>query len=319
MEELLRAGLADRYEVDCEVGSGAMATVYRARDLKHGRTVAIKVLDHEQAALMGPARFLREIAVVAGLQHPHILPLYDSGETSGFLWFTMPYIGGESLRARLDREKRIPADQAGPIVCEAAEALDFAHRHGVLHRDVKPDNIMLTEGHALVADFGVARRVDMANQGAVITAAGMVVGTPAYMSPEQAMGDPIDARSDLYSLGLVLYEMLAGELSLPTNTDELLDVKERSSRSVPLPPLSRDVPGPVRRVVMKSMAPKPEERYQSGAELSRSLRNALAIAYPSGSVPMATRHVIRRRALLWVAALAVVASGVLASRGCWGS
>jgi serine/threonine-protein kinase len=318
MDEPLRAGLADRYQIDREVGSGAMATVYRARDIKHGRTVAIKVLDLQQAALMGPTRFLREIAVVAGLQHPHILPLYDSGETAGFFWFTMPYVGGESLRARLERETQIPADQAGPIVCEAAEALDFAHRHGVLHRDVKPDNILLTEGHALVADFGVARRVDLASQGAEITAAGMVVGTPAYMSPEQAMGDPIDARSDLYSLGLVLYEMLAGELSLPERTDELLDVKERSTRSVTLPPLGREVPGPIRRVVTRAMAPRPEDRYQSGAELSRALRNALAVAYPSGPYPMPSGRAVRRKAVLLVAALLLAASGLLASRGCGG-
>jgi serine/threonine protein kinase len=318
MDEILRAGLADRYDVDREVGSGAMATVYRAQDLKHGRTVAIKVLDQTQAALMGPTRFLREIVCVAGLQHPHILPLYDSGETAGFFWFTMPYVKGESLRARLEREGRVSADQAVPIICEAAEALDFAHRHGVLHRDVKPDNIMLTEGHALVADFGVARRVDLSVQPTVITAAGMVLGTPAYMSPEQAMGDPIDARSDLYSLGLVLYEMLAGGLPLPSATDELLEVKERSTHSIPLPPLGREVPGPIRRVAMKAMAPRPDDRFQSGAEMSQALRNAAAGTYSSGSFAMPARHVVRRRALLLVTGVVVIASGVVTARGCWG-
>jgi serine/threonine-protein kinase len=267
---------------------------------------------------MGPNRFLREITVVAGLQHPHILPLYDSGETAGFLWFSMPCVTGESLRARLTREKRIPADQAVPIACEAAEALDFAHRSGVLHRDIKPDNIMLTEGHAQVADFGVARRVDLSQQGVEITAAGMVLGTPAYMAPEQAMGDPIDGRSDLYSLGLVLYEMLAGELPVPTETTALLEAKERATREVPLPPLGREVPAPVRRVVMKALSPRPEDRYQTGAELSRSLREALAIAFPSAAYPMPRRRDVPRKAMHLVVALLLVASAVLAARGCVG-
>jgi TolB-like protein/tRNA A-37 threonylcarbamoyl transferase component Bud32/Flp pilus assembly protein TadD len=276
MQEQLQAGLAQRYLLQGEVGRGAMATIYRVHDRKHNRAVAVKVLDPELAATMGSTRFLREIKIAAGLQHPHILPVYDSGETAGFLWFTMPYVEGESLRDLLTREKRLSTGQVLTIACEVAEALDYAHRHGVLHRDIKPDNIMLSEGHAMVADFGVARPAEPSHSDVQITGPGLVVGTPAYMAPEQAMGDPIDARSDLYSLGIVIYEMLAGSLPMPDKTSELLEVKRLSGERQTLPPLGGGVPAAIRKIVRKALAPIKDERYQSGAEFSRALRSELA-------------------------------------------
>jgi serine/threonine protein kinase len=179
LDSQLQAGLAGRYVLERELGRGGMATVYLAHDLKHDRPVALKVLHSELAATLGPDRFLREIKLAARLQHPHILSVHDSGETAGHLWFTMPYIEGESLRARLQREKQLPLDEALGIAREAAEALDYAHRHGVVHRDIKPDNILLSEGHALVADFGIGRALGLAKPGDRLTDSGVVVGTPA--------------------------------------------------------------------------------------------------------------------------------------------
>jgi eukaryotic-like serine/threonine-protein kinase len=211
----LQAGLAERYVLERELGRGGMATVYLARDLRHDRPVALKVLHPELAHALGPERFRREVEIAARLQHPHILPVHDSGEAAGQLWYTMPYVEGESLRDRLEREPRLPLGAALEITRQAALALDYAHRHGVVHRDVKPENILLSDGQALVADFGIAKAVGEVG-GERLTGTGITVGTPAYMSPEQAGGDShVDGRSDLYSLGCVLYEMLAGEPPFP--------------------------------------------------------------------------------------------------------
>ncbi len=205
----LAAALADRYAFERELGRGGMATVYLATDLRHDRPVALKVLHPQLAASLGPERFLREIKLAARLQHPHILTVLDSGDAGGRLWFTMPFIEGESLRDRLVREKQLAVEDAVRIAREAADALDYAHRHGVIHRDIKPENILLSDGHALVADFGIARALGGDEH---LTETGMAIGTPAYMSPEQAAGErDLDARTDIYSLGTVLYEMLAGE------------------------------------------------------------------------------------------------------------
>ncbi len=207
----LSTALADRYRIEREIGSGGMATVYLAKDLKHDRDVAVKVLRPELAAALGPERFLREIKIAARLHHPHILALHDSGEADGFLYYVMPYVEGESLRDRLNREKQLPVEDALQIAREVADALGSAHRHDVLHRDIKPENILLEEGHAVVADFGIARAISAAG-GEHFTATGMSVGTPVYMSPEQAMAEKdLTNRSDIYSLGSVLYEMLTGE------------------------------------------------------------------------------------------------------------
>src|SRR5213594_3605585 len=209
--ERLNAALAGRYAVERELGSGGMATVYLADDLKHRRHVAVKVLRPELAAAIGPDRFLREIEIAAKLNHPHILALYDSGRADEFLFYVMPYVKGQSLRHRLHREKPLPIEEAIAVTRDAALALDHAHAQGVIHRDIKPENILLHEGEAMVADFGIALAVRAA-AGDRLTGTGLVVGTPGYMSPEQALGERVvDARSDVYGLGCVLYEMLAGE------------------------------------------------------------------------------------------------------------
>jgi len=221
----LNAALSDHYAVERELGRGGMATVYLAEDLKHHRPVAIKVLLPELAAVLGPERFLQEIEIAAGLQHPHILPLYDSGsvgDSTGLLYYVMPYVEGESLRDRLAREKQLSVDDALQISREVADALSYAHSRGVVHRDIKPENILIQSGHAVVADFGIARAIDRAG-GESLTATGMALGTPAYMSPEQAAGSrDLDGRSDLYSLACVLYEMLAGEAPFTGPTVESL-------------------------------------------------------------------------------------------------
>src|SRR5438094_7842309 len=206
----LQSALANRYTIDRELGRGGMATVYLARDLKHDRRVALKVLHPELAAALGQERFHREIMLAARLQHPHILTVLDSGEAAGQLWFTMPFVEGESLRSRLRQEQQLPVEEALRIANETARALDYAHRQGVMHRDIKPENILLTkDADTLVADFGIARALAGADER--LTETGMSVGTPAYMSPEQASGDKaVDARTDVYSLGCVLYELLAG-------------------------------------------------------------------------------------------------------------
>src|SRR5512145_1537767 len=207
----LATALQDRYRLDRELGQGGMATVYLAHDLKHDRDVALKLLRPDLAAVLGRDRFLAEIRLTAKLDHPHILTLIDSGESNGLLWYVVPFIRGESLRQKLQREQQLPLDEALAITKQVAGALEYAHQHGVIHRDLKPENILLHEGEAMLADFGIALAVKEAG-GSRLTESGVSLGTPQYMSPEQATGNrELDARSDIYSLGAVLYEMLAGE------------------------------------------------------------------------------------------------------------
>ena len=209
--ERLSTAIADRYKIERHLGQGGMATVYLAHDLKHDRKVALKVLRPELAAVIGAERFLNEIKVTANLQHPNILALYDSGEADTFLYYVMPYVEGDTLRDKLDREKQLAVDAAIELTKSVATALDYAHRHDVIQRDIKPENILLHDGQALVADFGIALAVTAASDNR-LTETGLSLGTPHYMSPEQAMGDrELDARSDIYSLGAMLYEMLAGD------------------------------------------------------------------------------------------------------------
>jgi len=267
----LRAALADRYALERELGRGGMATVYLARDLKHGRPVAIKVLRPEIAAALGPERFLREIEVAARLTHPHILPLHDSGEAAGFLYYVMPYIESESLRDRLEREGQLPLEEALRITREVASALAYAHNHDVVHRDIKPENILLSGGEAVVADFGIARAITQAG-GRGLTETGIPVGTPAYMSPEQASGGgPIDGRSDVYSLACVLYEMLAGE---PPYTGPSAQVVIAKRFTDPVPSVRRlreTIPPAVDAAIMRALAKAPADRFGTPVEFANAL------------------------------------------------
>ncbi|HET9276148.1 MAG TPA: serine/threonine-protein kinase, partial [Gemmatimonadales bacterium] len=238
----LEAALAGRYTLERPLGSGGMATVYLATDVRHGRRVAVKVLRPELASLMGPARFLQEIRTTAALQHPHIVPLHDSGEADGTVFYVMPYIAGESLRERLRREGQLPVADAVRIAREVADALDYAHRQGLLHRDIKPENILLHEGEAVLADFGIALALREAG-GNRLTETGLSLGTPQYMSPEQAAAErSVDGRSDIYSLGAVLYEMLAGVPPFSAPTTQAVLVKLMTEEPKPLGTLRKSVP-----------------------------------------------------------------------------
>src|SRR5689334_10034453 len=269
--ERLTAALADRYRVDRELGQGGMATVYLAEDLKHRRKVAIKVLRPELAAVIGAERFLREIHTVATLQHPHILGLIDSGEVNGTAYYVMPYVEGESLRARLRREKQLPVADAVRLATEVAGALDYAHRHGVIHRDIKPENILLHDGSALVADFGIALAASKAG-GTRMTETGMSLGTPHYMSPEQAMGErEITARSDVYALGAVLYEMLSGDPPFTGSTAQAVVARVVTEAPRPLLPQRHTIPPQVEAAVLKALEKLPADRFASAAEFAAAL------------------------------------------------
>ena len=268
--EQLRAALGDRYEVDRLVGEGGMATVYLATDLRHGRKVAIKTLRAELAASIGADRFLREIRVAANLQHPNVLGLYDSGEANGILFYVMPFIEGESLRARLNREQQLPLHDAVRITREAAEALAYAHEHGVVHRDIKPENILLQNGHALVADFGIARAVDAA--GEKLTQTGMAVGTPHYMSPEQSLGaDHADGRSDIYSLGCVLYELLAGQPPFDGPNSRAILARHAMEQVPSIRIVRQSVPEELEDAVLQALEKTPADRFQKMSELAELL------------------------------------------------
>ena len=272
----LRMLLADRYGIERELGRGGMATVYLARDLRHDRHVALKVLHPELAATLGPERFLREIQMAARLQHPHILSVHDSGEAAGLLWFTMPFVEGESLRDRLRREHQLPLVDALRISHEAARALDYAHRHGVVHRDIKPENILLTnDGDTLVADFGIGRAIGTSSQEERLTETGIVVGTAAYMSPEQAAGErEIDGRSDVYSLGVVLYEMLAGEPPFTGPTAQAIIARRFAESPRPIRPIRETVPREVEEAVMRALARLPADRPATAAVFAQILDSA---------------------------------------------
>ncbi|MDH3291608.1 MAG: protein kinase [Gemmatimonadota bacterium] len=269
--ELVRTALADRYVLQRELGHGGASVVYLAADEKHRRQVAVKVLRPELAVSLGSDRFLREIQLAAQLTHPHILNLYDSGEASGLLYYVMPYVAGESLRQRLQREHRLPLDESLHIVDDVADALGYAHQRGVFHRDIKPENILLASGHALVADFGIASAITVAGEDRV-TVPGMAVGTPAYMSPEQAAGEPVDARADIYALGCVLFEMLAGEPPHRGST-----AREILARKVthPMPDLRllRDsIPGELEAAIATALAVDPNNRFATTTEFVTALQ-----------------------------------------------
>jgi eukaryotic-like serine/threonine-protein kinase len=264
------AGLGDRYRVERELGRGGMATVYLAHDVKHDRKVAVKVLRSDVARSLGATRFLREISLAANLNHPHILPLFDSGEVDGTLFYVMPNVEGQSLRDRLNTAGVLPVEEATRIATEVPDALDYAHRHGVVHRDVKPENIMLQEGHALVADFGIGKALSGADVEAV-TESGISVGTPAYMSPEQASGEEVDGRSDIFSLGCVMYEMLVGEQAFTGPTVQAVIAKRFVQTPADVSRLREGVSQSVARAVQRALARHPVDRFDTAAHLIRAL------------------------------------------------
>jgi serine/threonine protein kinase len=313
LREQLQSGLADRYRLDRELGRGGMATVFLAHDLRHKRPVALKVLHPELAHTLGPERFQREIETVARLQHPHILTVHDSGATAGQLWFTMPFVEGESLRDRLRREQQLPVDEALRIATDAARALQYAHDHGVIHRDIKPENLLLTkDGSTLVADFGIARTLSADDDR--LTETGLSVGTPTYMSPEQSAGDRhLDARTDVYSLGTVLYEMLAGEPPFTGATAQTV-IAKRLSHEVPrVRHVRPSVSEHVDQAITRALAPVAADRFTSAGEFARALHPTAAT--PTGtptSRPVVADGRTRRRVPLAVIPLGI---GILIGLG----
>ncbi len=282
----LRTVLADRYRIERELGQGGMATVYLARDLRHERDVAMKVLRPDLGQALGRDRFLREIHLAAGLTHPHILPLHDSGDADGTLWFTMPLMRGDTLRDRMTAQPRLPLDEVLQLVREVADALDYAHRHDVVHRDIKPENILLHEGHAVIADFGIGKAVLAAStESAAFTQVGVTVGTPAYMSPEQAAGEAVDGRSDLFALGCVLYEMLTGDVAFSGPTVQATIAR----RFVHTPPsvttVRSDVPAELVRLVEQLLEKASDTRVATGSAVVHALRTTIN----PGSASVASR------------------------------
>src|SRR5688572_7806157 len=315
--ERITSALSERYRLEREVGQGGMATVYLAHDLRHDRRVALKVLRPELAAILGGDRFLKEIKTTANLQHPHILSLFDSGEVDGVVYYVMPYIEGESLRARLVRDKQLPVDEAIRIGREVADALSYAHRHGVIHRDVKPENILLHDGRALVADFGIALAVSSAGGSTRMTETGMSLGTPHYMSPEQAMGErEITARSDVYALACVVYEMLMGEppFTGPTAQAIVARVLTEEPRSLTLQ--RKTIPTHVETAVMVALSKLPADRFAGAAQFGEALTTPGLVStrtttVMSASSPDPAVQRWHRRAML-ASVIAITAVGLAA-------
>ena len=312
----LTAALADRYRIERELGSGGMATVYLAHDVKHDRDVAIKVLHPDLAAALGAERFLTEIRTTANLQHPHILPLHESGEAAGFLFYVMPFVDGETLRTRLTRDRQLPIAEAMRITREVADALAYAHGRRVIHRDIKPENILLQGGHALVADFGIALAVQSAG-GQRMTQTGLSLGTPQYMSPEQAMGErAIDARTDVYALGAVTYEMLTGDPPFTGSTVQAIVAKVLTDRPAPIRTTRDTVPEHVEAAVMTALAKLPADRFESAKAFADALQDG-RFTSATGAPPMraSSGPAKTRSARLAVAGALVVTLASLAFAG----
>ena len=294
--------LGDRFVIERELGRGGMATVYLARDRKHDRLVAVKVLRPEIATLLGPERFLREIRTAANLQHPHILPLHDSGEVEGALYYVMPYVEGESLRDRLQREPQLPLAEASRITREVADALAYAHARDIVHRDIKPENILLSGGHALLMDFGIARAISSSAGANKLTGTGLAIGTPAYMPPEQSSGDlPIDGRTDVYALGCVLYEMLTGHPPFSGTTQQEILRRHALDQVPPLRTARPELPVAVEQLVGRALAKAPADRFDTAAAFRAACEDLTAPA---------AAHRGTKRALLALAGLAVLVIGV---------
>jgi serine/threonine-protein kinase len=314
----LSTAIADRYRLERELGQGGMATVYLAEDVRHERKVALKVLRPELAAVIGAERFLNEIKVTANLQHPHILPLHDSGEAESFLYYVMPYVEGDTLRDKLLREKQLDIQEAVAITRSIAAALDYAHRRGVIHRDIKPENILLHDGQALVADFGIALAVSAAG-GSRLTETGLSIGTPHYMSPEQAMGDrQLDARSDIYSLGAMLYEMLTGDPPYTGSTAQAIVAKVITEKA-PLVTIARDtVPQHVAAAIHKALAKLPADRFHSAADFAEALITPGSVAFPTAAEPGAAAPAPARRRVSPVTITLAAALAAAAGLAAWG-
>ena len=307
----LATGLAGRYDIQREIGAGGMATVYLARDIRHERNVALKVLSPELGAVLGAERFLSEIRVTANLQHPHLLPLFDSGEVNGLLFYVMPFVEGETLRARLEREKQLSIDDAVRITTAVASALEYAHEHGIIHRDLKPENILIQAGQPVIADFGIALAVSKAG-GTRVTQTGLSLGTPQYMSPEQAAGDrTIDGRSDIYSLGAVAYEMLAGEPPHSGTSAQAIIAKLMTTPPQPLQSLRNTVPNHISDAVEKALSKLPADRFPDARAFADALRNPgfTSAVRATNAVPL---KATRNRIVPWVVAAAGIAFGAWA-------
>jgi len=309
----LNAALDGRYHIERELGAGGMATVYLAEDLKHDRKVALKVLKPELTAVLGGERFIQEIKTTASLQHPHILPLFDSGTADGFLFYVMPYIEGETLRDKLNRETQLGVDEAVRIAREVADALDYAHRNGIIHRDIKPENILLHDGRPMVADFGIALAVSAA-AGGRMTETGTSIGTPHYMSPEQTTGDKqITGRADIYSLASVLYEMLAGEPPHTGSTAQAVIMKIIADTPRPVTELRKSVPPNVAAAVMMALEKLPADRFESAKAFADALADpAFAIAGQMAGPQVRPAAATRLRR--WGAAAGLLLGGVVLGR-----
>ena len=313
----LCSALAGRYAITREIGAGGMAIVYLAQDLRHHRPVAVKVLRAELAAALGPERFLREIEIAAQLQHPHILPLYDSGVADGFLFYVMPFIEGQSLRARLAHDVELPIVEAVRILSDVADALAHAHHHGLVHRDIKPDNVLISGRHALVADFGVAKAVSQATSESLTTTAGVSMGTPAYMAPEQAVADPhIDHRADVYAFGVLAYEILTGRPPFTAGTAQAVLSEHLTKDPMPITDLRPSVPRQLAGIVMRCLQKRPADRWQGMEELLPQLESLAtsgeAVTPDATGPPTIPRRGLPRWA--WAAAaMAVVTVGLAAA------
>jgi serine/threonine protein kinase/Tol biopolymer transport system component len=289
--ERLKAAMADRYLLERELGAGGMATVFLAHDPRHNRKVAVKIMHVEIAAVIGSERFLKEIETTANLQHPHILPLFDSGRVDGTVFYVMPYVQGESLRDRLGREKQLPVGDAVRIACEIATALDYAHRQGVIHRDIKPDNVLFHDGRALVADFGIALAWSHRSDGHRLTRSGVSLGTPQYMSPEQASGEQnLDPRTDVYALGVVLYEMLAGRPPFTGPSAQAIFQQVLSEEVPPLVPRRKTIPHHVASAVDRALEKLPADRWQTAALVADALNDPRSTSRSRGRGLAAVSH-----------------------------
>lgn len=317
MQERAREALAGRYRIIDEIGRGGTSVVFQAEDLRHHRDVAVKVMHPEVTAVLGRERFLREIGIVANLAHPHVLPMYDSGEADGLLFHVSPLLEGETLRARLGRERMLPVDEALRIGGEILDAIGHAHSHGIVHRDIKPGNVLLAGRHALICDFGVARALEQGG-GARLTETGIVLGTPAYMSPEQASGEPLDHRSDLYSATCVICEMLCGEPPFASRTAQVTMARRLTEAPGSIRTVRPSISPGIDSVLLKSLSRLPADRFGSAEEMAAALKRGSedpdvgALTSVSGSVEVRGGKLTfweeMRRRKVWSAG--VVYSGV---------